>query len=164
MTDAREVQIRTGQAINLAFQYEALQGHSSLNDILAAVTADVPVIVAAVNTIQMATAFSALPEPAPQGSAPMPASAVPPPPPVSGPGPLLAGPGPVTPAPIPGAPSDSESLWRELFNDFGNWFDNRGDKRSERSPDFRRKGKGDQPALWLSSRDTPQWVKDRLGV
>lgn len=45
------------------------------------------------------------------------------------------------------APKDKPALWAELASNPEKWFDNREDKRSEKAPDFKRKGTGE--GLWL---------------
>jgi hypothetical protein len=87
--------------------------------------------------------------------------------------PLPQGPAPapafVAPPAIPAAAAPPvEEWWVDLFNDFGSWYDNRTDKKNPRAPDFRHKTKtdarGDKWALWISSKDTPAWAKQKLGV
>ncbi|WIA11629.1 hypothetical protein OEZ85_011732 [Tetradesmus obliquus] len=57
------------------------------------------------------------------------------------------------------ASSTKEAEWMELCNNYGNWWDNRANKMNPRAPDFKQKGRtGQEIALWISSRDTPQWV------
>ena len=68
-----------------------------------------------------------------------------------------AAPGP----PPPGAASPGDEKWAPLFANPAAYWDNRVSKRSPRGPDFKHKATGD--GLWLSSRDTPRWVADRLG-
>lgn len=55
----------------------------------------------------------------------------------------------------------AEDKWNDLFTNYNGWFDNRTNKRNPKSPDFKKKGPIDV-ALWLSSRDTPVWVKDEI--
>jgi len=60
-----------------------------------------------------------------------------------------------------------EPLWMDLFAEGSQdrWMDFRADKaagkRSPKFPDFKRKG--DDAPLWISSRDTPSWVREALG-
>ena len=67
----------------------------------------------------------------------------------------------------PGGHKDDQ-LWQDLFQNPGNWWDNRADKKSPKHPDFRSKTIPDpkNPAyklgLYLSS--APQWAKQQLGV
>lgn len=57
------------------------------------------------------------------------------------------------------ASSTKEAEWMELCNNYDNWWDNRANKMNPRAPDFKQKGRtGQEIALWISSRDTPQWV------
>lgn len=42
-----------------------------------------------------------------------------------------------------------DDLWAELCAHPERWWDNREDKRNAAAPDFKRKGQGEQPALWL---------------
>jgi hypothetical protein len=67
------------------------------------------------------------------------------------------------PAPVPGGqPSKTDQDWMALFNNPGSFYDNRNNKRSTGSPDFKQK-QGDV-ALWLNGKfgPAPQWVFDRL--
>jgi hypothetical protein len=65
---------------------------------------------------------------------------------------------------VPVAPEGTEALWAELQEHEDRWFNNVNDKRSERSPDFKRKkvnpdDKSEMtPGLWLDSDDTPEWT------
>jgi hypothetical protein len=79
------------------------------------------------------------------------------------------------PAPVPGVVDEAaqaEAHWRELFGNVSGWYDNRADKANpnsratEKSPDFKRKGKpaADQPALWINNKNTPAWVHQALGT
>lgn len=61
-----------------------------------------------------------------------------------------------TPAPI----QEGDDKWTHLIQNMGMYFDNRLNKRSEKGPDFKMKGKDKDVALWLNS--APQWVKDEL--
>lgn len=89
----------------------------------------------------------------------------------SGPPPAAPAPAPAPaagPAPIPNAEPSVEDLWRDLFENFDQWWDNREDKRNSKAPDFKHKTKkgdnGYNLGLWVNSKDTPDWVKERLGV
>ena len=42
--------------------------------------------------------------------------------------------------------------------DPNNFWDNRFNKRNERAPDFKTKDKEQDVALWLTSRNKPDWV------
>lgn len=46
-------------------------------------------------------------------------------------------------------PSTKDELWAELASNPSQWWDNRNDKRNAKAPDFKRKGNGEQPALWV---------------
>ncbi|KAF0926777.1 hypothetical protein E2562_027388 [Oryza meyeriana var. granulata] len=50
-------------------------------------------------------------------------------------------------------------LWRDLVDNPGKWWDNRSDKRSIKSPDFKHKENG--TGLWIGSQ-TPKWALDVL--
>jgi hypothetical protein len=66
------------------------------------------------------------------------------------------------PAAVPGATLQGDDhLWRDLSDNFGQWWDNRKDKRNPRAPDFKRKNDGE--ALWLDSKSTPTWAKQQFG-
>ena len=53
-----------------------------------------------------------------------------------------------------------DNKWQQYFENPGNYFDNRFDKRNPRSPDFKHKGAGGE-GLWLDG--APEWVKQQLG-
>jgi hypothetical protein len=57
----------------------------------------------------------------------------------------------------------AEQQWVQVFENYGQFWDNRANKRNPKAPDFSPKDRetGGQ-ALWLTSRDTPEWVKDNL--
>lgn len=106
--------------------------------------------------------------PVPTGLPPLPPQAAfPAPQAVPGPFPAAPPAGPA-PAPFPGGSGGSnydDLMWRQLFADFqsgqqGNWYDNRNDKQSDRSPDFKRKS--DKKGLWINK--APDWAKQQLGV
>jgi len=63
-------------------------------------------------------------------------------------------------------PRDSEPLWRSLFEDVGGWVDCRADKESgacsQRHPDFKQEPDMGDAALWIDSKDTPDWVHSKL--
>ncbi|KAF8646999.1 hypothetical protein HU200_065514 [Digitaria exilis] len=54
---------------------------------------------------------------------------------------------------------EEEELWRDLLDNPVNWWDNRTDKRTPKSPDFKHKESGE--ALWIGSK-SPQWAVDAL--
>ncbi|CAG9460666.1 unnamed protein product [Pedinophyceae sp. YPF-701] len=57
----------------------------------------------------------------------------------------------------------ADRLWAEYFENPAAWWDNRNDKQGNpKRPDFKHKDDRSK-ALWLSSRDTPAWVHERLG-
>jgi hypothetical protein len=102
-------------------------------------------------------------QPAP-AAAPAPGAPAPEPPATVAP--LPAGPAPLAPLPGAAAPdTGKEAIWKELFADPSKFYDNRADKQSgkasTRSPDFKRIS--DKAALWISSKDTPGWVRQQLG-
>jgi len=80
---------------------------------------------------------------------------------------------PTGPAPIPGGVSNPvEADWLDLFNNQGNWYDNRADKASGKTkataPDFKHKTRKTPDGKWnvglyVSNKDTPAWVKQQLG-
>lgn len=84
--------------------------------------------------------------------------------------PFPAAAAPPPPAAEPAAPdvplTTTGELWMSYFEDPAGWFDNRTRKQSgqikSNAPDFKRKGAGDQPALWIEGRTTPAWVKSEL--
>ena len=60
------------------------------------------------------------------------------------------------------AANNTEDMWRTLFENPQDFFDNRTSKVNEKQPDFKSAKTG--AALWLSSRNTPDWVFDELAV
>ncbi|KAF5828935.1 hypothetical protein DUNSADRAFT_16814 [Dunaliella salina] len=60
----------------------------------------------------------------------------------------------------------TEAKWRLVVDRPELWFDNRTDKRNPKAPDFKLKDKDRviNVALWLNSKDTPEWAKDSLKV
>lgn len=70
------------------------------------------------------------------------------------------------PAAIPGT-SDGDpataALWVEYFNNPAAWWDNRGNKRNPRAPDFKHRDNPDK-ALWIVGKKNPSWVSARLGA
>ncbi len=72
-------------------------------------------------------------------------------------------------APLPdatqAAAGGKDEVWRHLFAHPSDYFDNRENKRqgigNPRQPDFKAKS-GAKTALWINSKDTPQWVRDQL--
>ena len=75
--------------------------------------------------------------------------------------------GPVASTPAPGA-GGVEALWKHLFDNPDDWWDNRADKRNAKAPDFKAKRNGptvnggEPAALWISSRSTPDWVANHF--
>ena len=65
----------------------------------------------------------------------------------------------------PQPPKDVEALWKSLFEHPTEWEDFREDKaageRSERFPDFKHYEERDT-GLWIDSKDTPQWVQEKI--
>ena len=66
------------------------------------------------------------------------------------------------PAGAPAAASSEPGTWEHLVASFGEYYDNRLDKRSPNGPDFKHKKSG--KGLWLKGKygDAPDWVFDRL--
>lgn len=91
----------------------------------------------------------ALQPPLLQTSAPLP-----PPPPARPPAPPAAPAG-------GGGSDDKEHLWLDLAHNPDRWYDNRGNKRNPKGPDFKHKDSGE--ALWLNSRELPSWVPGHFG-
>ncbi|KAH7296889.1 hypothetical protein KP509_26G043600 [Ceratopteris richardii] len=56
----------------------------------------------------------------------------------------------------------TEERWKDLFANPSAWWDNRCNKASSRSPDFR--CKDTQEALWINSYSSPDWVKEKLAL
>lgn len=55
-----------------------------------------------------------------------------------------------------------EKLWRELFSDPSQWWDNRLEKENARYPDFTHKKRG--VVLWLDGHSKPPWVEAELAA
>jgi hypothetical protein len=63
-----------------------------------------------------------------------------------------------------------DRLWKSaLLDEPDKWWDNRLDKRNPKSPDFKAKktsdivdDKGNEVALWIDSKSTPDWVMKHL--
>ncbi|XP_022769535.1 protein OSB2, chloroplastic-like, partial [Durio zibethinus] len=53
-------------------------------------------------------------------------------------------------------------LWQAFFANPTEWWDNRKNKRSPKSPDFKHKDTGE--ALWVEGRNNPRWVKSQLAI
>ncbi|XP_022727472.1 protein OSB1, mitochondrial-like [Durio zibethinus] len=53
-------------------------------------------------------------------------------------------------------------LWQAFFANPAEWWDNRKNKRSPKSPDFKHKDTGE--ALWVEGRNNPHWVKSQLAI
>lgn len=66
-----------------------------------------------------------------------------------------------------GKTEDTAAAWDDLLNDTSGWFDNRTDKISAKSPDFKAKKTNKNIAankgLWLDSKTTPQAALDAFG-
>eukprot|EP00249_Psilotum_nudum_P013204 c24212_g1_i1 orf=330-1319(-) len=56
--------------------------------------------------------------------------------------------------------SNTEGLWKSYFENPSEWWDNRGNKRNPRGPDFKHKTTGE--GLWVDSWSNPEWVKSQL--
>lgn len=86
--------------------------------------------------------------------------------------PAYAGPAQNTPspapAPIPGATGGKDdALWTELLQNRGAFYDNRGNKKNPKGPDFSHKTKLQEGStykvgLWL--KDAPEWAKASLNA
>lgn len=122
-----------------------------------------------IDAVNAAIAENVLP-----GSTEVAPAAVPPPAALS-PGPAPAGPAPSAgpapgPAAIPGATGGgNEADWRDLFDNPGNWYDNRASKQNDRAPDFRHKTKMDAAGkyklgLYVTGKTNPDWVRQHFGV
>ena len=61
---------------------------------------------------------------------------------------------------IPSSDTDDDHSWHEYFADPSQWWDNRGNKRNLRAPDF--KHRVSKKALWVDGWYTPKWAKERL--
>lgn len=78
------------------------------------------------------------------------------------------------PAPVPGGGESAvmDALWNEFFADCDagrfqqNWYDNRANKKTQWTPDFKHKTQGDKDkgnkVLYLGDKKNPAWVTDRL--
>lgn len=51
-----------------------------------------------------------------------------------------------------------DDMWRSVADNPDAWFDNRLNKRNPKAPDFKKKGKDVDMAVWLSDRYLPTWV------
>jgi hypothetical protein len=70
---------------------------------------------------------------------------------------------PAAPAPIPGAADGDPAvaaLWADYFANPSGWWDNRGNKKNPKGPDFKRKDGGQ--GLWVSDKKNPSWVASRI--
>lgn len=61
-----------------------------------------------------------------------------------------------------GSGSRAEQLWASWRDNPSEWWDNRERKYGPTSPDFRHKDT--REGLWIDSKNTPQWVRDQLGI
>jgi hypothetical protein len=175
--DARDQSIITQVAAKIASDLAIASTDTEIDVILQDFATAFPTVrEAIVDAVNTAIAEAVLPGSTPvAGPGPAPAAA-----PAAGPGPAAApapaagpgpvGPGPAGPAAIPGATTGgNEAHWQDLFENFGNWYDNRATKDSPNKPDFRHKTKMDAAGkyklgLYVNGKDTPQWVKERLGA
>lgn len=73
--------------------------------------------------------------------------------------------------PVVDSGSTDEDLWRDFFNNPGDWYDNIGDPKAKtgggKGPDIKHKTLKDKTGqyalgLWVDGRGTPKWVKERL--
>ena len=69
----------------------------------------------------------------------------------------------------PGSGGSKDAMWKSALIDSPNdWWDNRTSKTNPKAPDFRAKNNGPKDksgkpvALWIDSRDTPDWVAGQL--
>jgi len=59
--------------------------------------------------------------------------------------------------------SSAEDKWRSVFDNPDLWWDNAATKRNPKAPDFKLKNdKTGQVVLWINSRDTPDWARQKL--
>jgi hypothetical protein len=93
------------------------------------------------------------------------------PPATAAPAPAAPAPAPApAPVPVPGAGDGDarlDALWREFFADPSQWYDNRRDKRTPNSPDFKHKTKKTPDGkynlgLYADDKKNPSWVADGL--
>jgi len=56
----------------------------------------------------------------------------------------------------------TEDKWRLVKSAPDMWWDNRENKTNLRAPDYKLKDKSVNVALWLSSKDTPEWAREEL--
>ena len=67
--------------------------------------------------------------------------------------------------PVQSAESSAEEKWNSVRSNPELWWDNRLNKRNPKGPDYSLKDKsGGSIALWLNSRDTPEWAKQELQI
>jgi dolichyl-phosphate-mannose--protein O-mannosyl transferase len=52
-----------------------------------------------------------------------------------------------------------EDKWRLVLSDPNLWWDNRLKKVNPKGPDFKLKDKSVNVALWVDSKDTPDWAR-----
>ena len=62
------------------------------------------------------------------------------------------------------AQSSAEEKWTLVRTNPGLWWDNRVNKRNPRGPDYSLKDKSVGIALWLNSKDTPEWAKKEFAA
>lgn len=59
--------------------------------------------------------------------------------------------------------SSAEEKWRSVIENPGLWWNNVTTKRNPKAPDFKLKSDpSGAVVLWISSRDTPDWAREKL--
>ena len=59
--------------------------------------------------------------------------------------------------------SSAEDKWRSVLEHPGLWWNNVSNKRNPKAPDFKLKNDPTgNVVLWINSRDTPDWAKQKL--
>lgn len=59
--------------------------------------------------------------------------------------------------------SSAEDKWRSVIDNPNLWWDNRATRRNPKAPDFKLKNDDTgQVVLWINSRDTPDWARQKL--
>lgn len=59
--------------------------------------------------------------------------------------------------------SSAEDKWKSVFDNPNLWWNNTANKRNPKAPDFKLKSDpSGQVVLWINSRDTPDWARQKL--
>lgn len=59
--------------------------------------------------------------------------------------------------------SSAEDKWRSVSDNPNLWWNNTANKRNPKAPDFKLKNDpSGQVVLWINSRDTPDWAKQKF--